>query len=101
MEDRELKRISLMIGEDQYQELVKRGLTVSWLIRDLIDDYLSANKLTLRVSDETRKLFEKIVSTANTEDEEFEPYLKDSLQNFLKQKIVDMQRLQKNLNKRD
>lgn len=101
MEERELKRISLMIGEDQYSELTKRGLTVSWLIRDLIDDYLSANKLTIRVTDETRKLFEKIVSTTNTVDEEFEPYLKDALQEFLKHKIVEMQKLQKNMSKRD
>lgn len=93
--ERELKRISLFIGEDQYQEISDRQLNLSWLIRDLMDDYLSEKKIVLSVGDETLSLYQKIVSATGTPDEEFEPFFKQALREFLKSKIESMQKLEK------
>mgnify|MGYP003644313243 CR=1 FL=1 len=54
MQNQELKRISLLLREDQYKELNKKNINLSGLIRDLLDDHLSESKVTLDVSDETR-----------------------------------------------
>ncbi len=93
--DRELKRISLFIGEDQYEELSKRELNLSWLLRQLIDDYLSEKKITIDVSEETLALYQKIVGATSSLDSEFDPFFKEALHSFLKRKIESMQKLEK------
>ncbi len=98
--DRELKRISLFIGEDQYQSISDKGLNLSWLLRDLIDDYLSQKKITLEVSDETLEIYQKIVGGTGTLDSEFEPFFREALKAFLKSKIESMQKLEKIVTKK-
>lgn len=95
MDERELKRISLMIGEDQHNAVVAKGLNLSWLLRDLLDDYLKGSKISLQASDETRKLYEKIVGAVGGTDAEFEPFLREALHEYLKIKIQEMQKLEK------
>lgn len=92
--ERELKRISLMIGEDQYEQLTKRGLNLSWLVRDLLDTYLNDNKITFTVGDDTRKLYEKIMGANTDHDDDFEPLIKEALRALLKIKIQNMQELE-------
>lgn len=82
-----LKRISLMIREDQHQRLNQKGLNASGLFRDLLDDYLSEHKITISVSEETKELYDMIISNTASSDSELEKYLKDSLKSLLKEKI--------------
>ncbi len=89
-----LKRISLLLREEQYQALTERGLNVSGLVRDLIDDHLSEHKITIGVSEETRSLYDKIVSNTGSSDEDIEKYFRDALGVMLKDKIKEMQELQ-------
>ena len=98
--ERELKRISLLIGEDQYEQVTKRNLNLSWLLRDLLDDYLSSNKITIEVTDESQSLYQKIVFGTGALDKEFEPFFKDALHQFLKSRIETMQRLEKDVAKK-
>jgi hypothetical protein len=94
--ERDLKRISLLIGEDQYEEITKRKLNLSWLVRDLLDNYLNENCITLDVSEETRILYEQIVGpNGESIDADFEPLLKEALRSLLKIKIERMQQLAK------
>ncbi|MCC6138193.1 MAG: hypothetical protein IT287_06145 [Bdellovibrionaceae bacterium] len=94
--ERDLKRISLHIGEDQYDEIGKRKLNLSWLVRELIDNYLNQNSITLDVSQETRELYEQIVGTNGEDmDKDFEPLLREALKALLKIKIEKMQQLAK------
>jgi hypothetical protein len=89
-----LKRISLLLREEQYEALSERGLNVSGLVRDLVDDYLSDHKVTISVSEETRALYDKIVSNTGSTDKDIEKYLRDALGAMLKDKILEMQDLQ-------
>jgi len=93
--EKSLKRISLMVREDQYEGLNARGLNVSGLIRDMIDDYLSDHKIILNVSEDVRQLYDEIVSNTGATDNDIEPYFKNSLQDLLKNRIKKMQELQK------
>jgi hypothetical protein len=99
--NRELKRISLFIGEDQYQSITDKGLNLSWLLRDLIDDYLSEKKIVLEVSDETLELYQKIVGGTGTLDSDFEPFFREALKEFLKGKIETMLKLEKMVTKKE
>lgn len=93
--ERELKRISLFIGEDQYKQITDRGLNLSWLLRDLIDDYLAEKKIVLEASDETLELYQKIVGSTSGLDSDFEPFFKDALHAYLKSRIDSLLKLEK------
>ena len=89
-----LKRISLMIREDQYEELCGQGLNLSGLVRDLLDDYLSDYKITLSVSEKTRGIYDQIISNTGSTDTDVEKYLCESLKQLLADKIEAMKKLQ-------
>ena len=93
----ELRRISLMIREDQYQKLLDSGLNVSGLMRDLVDDYMSDFKITLSVTEETRQIYDKVVSNTGATDADLEKYIVAALKELLKRRIKEMQDLEKNL----
>ncbi len=93
--EKPLKRISLMIREDQYDRLVKEGVNLSGLIRDLLDDYFGEHRVTLTVNPETHKLYSQIVSNTGSADTEIEPYLRSALQALLREKISELQKLEK------
>lgn len=95
--DQPLKRISVMIRDDQYEAISKKGLNLSGLVRDLVDDHLSEHRITLSVSEDTRSLYNQIVSNTGSSDMDIEKYLKDALKEMLNDKIVAMQELQKSL----
>ncbi len=94
---KDLRRISLMMREDQHQKLVNSGLNVSGLVRDLVDDYLSEFKITLSVTEETRRIYDKIVSNTGATDADLEKYIVKALKELLKIRIKEMQDLEKNL----
>ncbi len=93
----ELRRISLMIREDQHQELLDSGLNVSGLIRDLIDDHLSHFKITLAVSQATRKIYDQVVANTGATDEDLESHVVTALKELLRERIKEMQSLEKEL----
>ena len=93
----ELRRISLMIREDQHQRLLDSGLNVSGLMRDLVDDYMSDFKITLSVSEETRRIYDKVVSNTGATDADLEKYIVKALKELLKIRIKQMQDLEKKL----
>lgn len=86
-----------MVREDQYQRLLDSGLNISGLIRDLIDDHLSHHKITLSVSEETRKIYDQVVSNTGATDADLEKYVLESLKKLLRGRIEQMQNLEKSL----
>ena len=92
-----MKRVSLMLREEQYREVTESGLNLSGLVRDLLDDHFSEHKITLSVTEETRKLYDLIVSNTGSTDEDVEKYLKDTLKLLLDDRIKAMQSLQKDI----
>jgi hypothetical protein len=92
-----LRRISLMVREDQYQALTDRGLNVSGLVRDLIDDYLSEHTITISVGEETRSLYDQIVANTGSTDVDVEVYFREALKHMLRDKIKAMQKLEEGI----
>jgi len=92
-----LRRISLMVREDHYRALVDKGLNVSGLIRDLMDDYLSEHSITVSVGEETRSLYDQVVANTGSTDEDVEVYFREALKQLLRDKIKSMQKLEKKI----
>jgi len=83
-----------MVRGDQYKALTDRDLNVSGLVRDLIDDYLSEHKITISVGEETRRIYDQIVSNTGSTDVDVEIYFREALKHLLRDKIKAMQNLQ-------
>lgn len=92
-----MKRVSLLLREEQYQSIADSGLNLSGLVRDLIDDHLSEHKITLSVTEETRQLYDLIVSNTGSTDDDVEKYLKDTLKLLLRDRIQSMQELEQRI----
>lgn len=87
------KRISLLLREEQYDIISEKGINLSGLVRDLLDDYLSEHKITIAVGEETKDLYDLVISNTGSSDEDLEVYLKEGLKALLKDKIKVMQKL--------
>ena len=91
------RRLNITILEDHYQSLQEQGLNISGLIRDLLGDHLSGSTITIQVSEETRTLYNRIVSNTGATDQEIEIHLKAAMAHVLKQKIEEMKQLHEHL----
>ena len=91
------RRLNITILEEQYQRLQEQGLNISGLIRDLLGDHLSGSTVTIQVSEETRSMYNQIVSNTGATDREIEVHLKAALADVLEQKIAEMRALHEHL----
>ena len=95
--DGNYKRVNVTIAEEQHRLLGEQGLNVSGLIRDLLGDYLSDNVITLQVSEETRQIYDTVISNTGADDQELEIHLRKALACLLEEKIENMQVLRNRL----
>jgi len=84
---RHFKRVNIQIREDQHKKLIEQDLSIAGLVRDLLDDHFSENKIVLNVSKQSRELYDKIISNFGGTDEEIEKYFIRSLELYLKDKL--------------
>ena len=94
------KRINILIREDQYDLITKHKLSLSGLVRDLIDDRFSKNVILLHVSSKLKKLYDKLISNFGATDRELEKYLVKALDQCLQDKSAEIAKIRKELKSR-
>lgn len=100
MEDK-YKRVNILIRPDQHKAVSDGGLSLSGLVRDLLDDRFSETKILLSVSKETKELYDHVISNFGAGDLELENYLVDALDKLLVDKTKEIDSLRNELqNKR-
>ncbi len=85
MED--MKRVNVHIPTSYYEEISSKGLKISGVIREALEDQLNPNTVTISVTKKTHELYMELFSTTNCEDKDFEPYFRDALKDFVKDLI--------------
>ncbi len=83
-----MKRVNVIIPHEYYDEIQSRGLKLSGVVREALEDQLNPNTVTISVSEETHRLYMQIFNESNCNDSDFEPYLKKALQDFI-DKIIE------------
>ena len=91
------KRINVLIRPEQHEKVVQQGLSLSGLIRDLIDDRFSNTKVVLSVSPETKRLYDHIISNFGAGDTELEHYVIEALDRFLGEREKQISSLRQKL----
>ncbi len=99
--DERYKRVNLLIRPDQHELVMDSGLSLSGLVRDLLDDRFSDTTVTLCVGSETRALYDHIVSNFGASDTDLEHFFVEALDKFLESKRGDIDDLRKKLKKKN
>ena len=92
-----LKRINVMLRQDQHQTVLDAGLNMSGLLRDLLDDHFSESKITLSISTKTKKIYDNLISNFGANDRDLEPHLVLAMDKVLQSKIDEIDALRKRL----
>ena len=78
-----LKRVNITIPESYHDEIKDRGLNLSGLVREALEDQLNPHKITLSVTEKTHELYMKLFNHNGVTDKDFESYLTEALKKYI------------------
>ena len=91
------KRVNILVRRDQHEQVMSAGLNMSGLIRGLLDDHFSDEKIVLSVSPRVKELYQLLISNLGAEDRELEIYFLEALDTFLADKTRQIDDLRKSI----
>jgi len=91
------KRMNILVRPDQHKRVTSAGLNMSGLIRGLLDDHFSDEKIVLSVSPRVKKVYQQLISNLGAEDRELEIYFLEALDKFLADKTRQIDDLRKSI----
>lgn len=91
------KRINILIRPDQHRAVLKSGLSLSGLVRDLLDDRFNDSKITISMSERSKRLYDHIVSNYGVGDDELERFFVEALDRFLDERSKEIDTLRAHL----
>jgi hypothetical protein len=98
-EGERFKRVNILITEEQYERVSLSELSLSGLVRDLLDDRFSQTYITLALTPKSREHYDYIVSNFGVSDSELEPFILEALDNFLDSKVKEIEGIREKLKK--
>ena len=96
-QEKDYKRINVLIRPEQYNHVQAAGLSLSGLIRDLLDDRFSETKIVLSLSRRSKKLYDMIISNFGAADLDLERYIIEALDKFLQERSGQIETIRKQL----
>jgi hypothetical protein len=91
------RRLNITLPESCYAQVTARGLKFSGFIANLINDHFAGSAIILRVSEDTKRLYEQVMSNTGYGDSDIEVRLRVVLQDLLGRKIAELENLRKQL----
>ena len=91
------KRVNVLVRPEQHQQVMSAGLNMSGLIRGLLDDHFSEEKIVLSVSPRVKEVYRLLISNLGAEDRELEIYFLEALDKFLADKTRQIDDLRKSI----
>jgi esterase/lipase len=91
------RRINVLITQDQYSQVTQAGLNMSGLLRGLLDDHFSDEKIVFSMSPSVKDLYQRVVSNFGAGDADLEPYFLRALDDLLADKVRQIEALRKRI----
>ncbi|MDH3620002.1 MAG: hypothetical protein OER91_03870 [Gammaproteobacteria bacterium] len=91
------KRVNVLVRPDQKNRVTEAGLNLSGLIRGLLDDHFSEEKIVLSVSPRVKEVYQHLISNLGAEDRELEIYFLEALDKYLADKTSQIDALRKSI----
>lgn len=99
-QSQQFKRVNVLLRRDQHKQVVSAGLNMSGLIRGLLDDHFSEEKIVLSVSEDVKELYQTLISNLGAEDKELEVYFLEALDKFLVERTRQIDDLRKSIKRK-
>ena len=96
-ESEKFRRINILIRPSQYQRVNAAGLNMSGLVRGLLDDHFSDEKIVFAVSPKVKAVYQHVISNLGAEDRELETYFLEALDKYLAAKTREIEDLRKSI----
>lgn len=97
----EMKRVNIIIPKKYQEEVQARGLKLSAVIREALEDQLNPQTITLSVSETTHKLYMELFNDQQCSDSDFEPFLKEAMEKYINyvidKKTEELQKLKERI----
>ncbi|MBX3129918.1 MAG: hypothetical protein KF718_24590 [Polyangiaceae bacterium] len=87
------RRVNITLPELQHEALQQQGANVSGVIRSLLDDYLSASTITLRVDPPTKDLYDRVMESTGASEQDVAEGLVRTLEGLLQRKLEQLEEL--------
>ena len=97
MPDSKYKRVNVLIRPDQHKRIADEGLSLSGLVRDLIDDRFSNTKIVLSLSPKSKQIYDLAISNFGASDAELESHIVDAIDKFLLERRQEIDNLRDTL----
>jgi hypothetical protein len=91
------KRVNVLIRPDQYERVSNSDLSLSGLVRDLLDDRFSDTTIMLSVDHDTKLMYDHAISNFGAGDHELSKYIRRALDEFLLDKEKEIEKLRRKL----
>lgn len=82
-----MKRVNVIIPESYHQEIQERGLKLSGVVREALEDQLNPDTITLSVTKEIHDLYMQLFSMSECNDADFAPFLRKALTEYVEEII--------------
>ena len=94
-----LRRVSILITNEQYEQVHRQGLSLSGLVRDLLNDRFSRQSVTISLSEQTRSLYDSVISNFGAQDHDLEEHLLKALESLLNRKQEEITALKQTIHR--
>lgn len=92
-----MKRINITVKAEQYEKVAELGLNMSGLIRGLLDDHFSDQKIVFAVSPKVKQIYQQVISNFGGDDKELEKYFLEALDTYLREKTQQIESLRESI----
>ena len=91
------RRINILVRPDQYERVNQTGLNMSGLIRGLLDDHFSDQRIVFSVSPRVKEVYQRVISNFGAEDREIEEHFLEALDRYLERKTREIEALRQSI----
>ena len=91
------KRINVLVTPDQHRQVTDAGLNMSGLVRGLLDDHFSDEKVVFSISPRVKEVYNRVISNFGAGDADLEPYFLQALDQLLADKVRQIEALRKRI----
>lgn len=98
-EEEGYRRVNLLIRSDQHEKVLEKGLSLSGLVRNLLDDHFSETKIVLALSKSGKEMYDSLVANYGITDHEIEPHLVRGLDQLLQERTGRINAIRQRLKK--
>lgn len=85
-----LIRVNITLNEKLHKKVHTKGLNLSGLVREKLEDHFSNHTITFSVDKKLKNKYEELTSILNISDSDIQPFIDQAINEFIKVKKKEL-----------